>query len=370
MPDEPIREPAPQPPSPADAAAKYQPALPRAVQAQVDALDAMMKEQQPPAQPEQDQPAGAEPPVGDDATAGEEPAGGEDVGEDTWEQRARSVAGRLEQAINANQQLSSRISELELQASTMRLYGKAPQPGTQPEPAPASVNLINEAERGDYGEEFFDVVGRRAKEVYAPEFDQLNKRLKQLEGQTAAVGEVMQKSQKRDLYSTLHEQVPDWKQINHHPDFKVWLSYPDPFSGIKRHDLLNDAFARHDTHRVVNFFTGFIAEATGLPPNPQSGTPTAPPLPSGQASGNGSGSAAPPLSSGQASGRPTLESFAAPGRARSGPQSLPPDKPVYTQAQIAKFSDDERRGLWRGRETDAAAIWQDIFRAQHEGRIQ
>jgi hypothetical protein len=49
---------------------------------------------------------------------------------------------------------------------------------------------------------------------------------------------------------------------------------------------------------------------------------------------------------------------------------LPPDKPVYTQAQIAKFSDDERRGLWRGRETDAAAIWQDIFRAQHEGRIQ
>jgi len=350
--------------------AKYAPKLPKQVRDQVDALQAMMTEQQPPVQEGaegQQPPEGAELPAGDDPAAGDEPAGGEEPqGEDTWEQRARSMAGRLEQALQANQQLSTRVGDLEMQVSTTRLYGKPTQQPAQPEPPPV---LVNPEERADYGDEFFDIVGRRAKEVYAPEFAQLDRRIKQIETKTEAVGEVMQKSQKRDLYGTLYEAVPDWKEINHSPEFKSWLAYPDPYSGMKRHDLLNDAFARHDTQRVVNFFAGFVAEATGLPQNPQGGTQPAPPLSNGQASGDGTRSAAPPLSNGQASERPTLESFAAPGRARSGPQTLPPDKPIYTQAQIAKFSDEKRRGLWRGREADVQAIEADIFRAQHEGRL-
>jgi hypothetical protein len=48
---------------------------------------------------------------------------------------------------------------------------------------------------------------------------------------------------------------------------------------------------------------------------------------------------------------------------------LPPDKPVYTTAWIAKFMADKRSGKYRGREADADAIERDIFQAQHEGRI-
>jgi hypothetical protein len=338
------------------------------VQAQVDAVNQMRADMDAQAgQP----PVGAEPPADNDpAAAGESDGGEEPQGEDTWEQRARSMAGRLEQAIQANQQMSQRLNELEMQASTMRLYGKTPQPGAQPPVAPQPVHLIKDEERNDYGEEFFDVVGRRAQELVMPELKAFDERMKRLESGQQAVVEITQKTQKQGLYGALYEAVPDWKAINHSDEFKLWLQYPDPYSGMKRHDLLNDAFARHDTNRVVNFFSGFLAEATGLPQNPQGGTPPAPPLSNGQASGNGSRSAAPPLSNGQASERPTLESFAAPGRARSGPQTLPPDKPVYTQAQIAKFSDDKRRGLWRGREAEVEAIERDIFQAQHEGRIQ
>ena len=81
------------------------------------------------------------------------------------------------------------------------------------------------------------------------------------------------------------------------------------------------------------------------------------------------GNRAPPLANGNGSGKPSLQDFAAPGRARSAPQHLPPDKPVYTTAWIAKFTADKRTGKYRGREADAEAIEQDIYQAQHEGRI-
>jgi len=48
---------------------------------------------------------------------------------------------------------------------------------------------------------------------------------------------------------------------------------------------------------------------------------------------------------------------------------VPPEKPIYTQAQIAQFFDDQRKGKYRGREADAAAYERDIYQAQHEGRI-
>jgi len=42
---------------------------------------------------------------------------------------------------------------------------------------------------------------------------------------------------------------------------------------------------------------------------------------------------------------------------------------MYTQAQIARFSDDKRKGLYRGREAEVEAIERDIYQAQHEGRL-
>src|SRR4029453_5355696 len=99
----------------------------------------------------------------------------------------------------------------------------------------------------------------------------------------------------------------------------------------------------------------FLSEATGPPPGNSGPGPSAPPL----------------ASNGNGSGRPSLEDFAAPGKARSAPQdNLPPDKPTYTSAWIARFLGDKRTGKYRGREADPDAIERDIYQAQHEGRIQ
>jgi hypothetical protein len=321
----------------------YAPPLPRQLQAEVDAAN-QLREQM--AMPDQE-PEGEEPEGEEYEEEQQELPFEED--DQTWEQRARSTAGRLEQALTANQQMAQRLTELENSMATGRLRAPAPEPAAPKQ----RQRYLKEEEIQDYGEEFFDVVGRRAKEEFDPILDQLGERIKRLESGQQAVGQVVEQTQKRSMMDQLTDAVPEWRTINHHPDFFQWLSYPDPYSGRQRHEMLKEAYSRHDVQRVVNFFKGFVTEATGTPPNASS-SPR---------------SSAPPPANGSASERPSLEDFAAPGRARSAPQNLPPEKPVYTQAQIAQFATDKRKGLYRGREAEAEAYERDIFQAQHEGRI-
>jgi hypothetical protein len=285
-------------------------------------------------------PEGTPQPVGSETPP---PAG--DVPQESWEQRARSMAGRLEQANRANQALSERLQAMEKTVTSLQT-----RPQAEPAKSYGKPKLVTEDEERDYGSDFLQVVGKRAKEEFAPEFDELADRLKRLEGRLEGVGQVIEKTQVNDIYGSLKERVPNWRDINRSAEFKQWLAHPDPYSGRKRHDMLTEAFAGHDSGRVVRFFQGFLTEATGLPQGTQASTPSAP-QPAG-------------------SERPTLEDFAAPGRARSAPQgNLPPDKPMYTAAWIAQFTQDKLRGVYRGREADADAIERDIYVAQHEGRI-
>ncbi len=271
--------------------------------------------------------------------------------EEDADQRFRSLQGRLEAERRNNQALMERLANMEGLVATLQVQGKGP----APEPVtPKFEPLITEQERTDYGEEMLDVVARRARETYMPDFNQLQNKIEQLETRLASVGNVMEKSAEEKVWDALTEKIPDWEEVNNSEEFKSWLRNLDPYSGQQKIVLLQDAFRRHDANRVVAFFQGYL-EASGLPQTPQ-----------------GNGTSAPPLAgNGQASEKPSLMDYAAPGRARSAPQSeLPPEKPVYSQAQIAKFYADMRTGKYKGREADAAAIESDIFRAQHEGRIQ
>jgi len=338
------------------------PDLPDALKKQIAEVDAMYN---PPA----DQPAGASavaPPEGGAPSAAppaaqpqEPPASHGQPPEDdqTWEQRAKSAQGRIDQMLAANKALSDRVTELQNGMAALQARGLQPPPAPAPAAARAAPSYVKPEEVQEYGEEFIDIVGRRAKEVYAPEFDELSDRLKRLEGQVQGVGQVVTTTVKRTMYETLDHDVPNWKDINRSPEFKAWLQNADPYSGIQRHQLLTSAYNGHETGRVVSFFKGFLTEAAGLPTNPP-GNGSAPPLAS-PANGQGNGS-----------GKPSLEDFAAPGRARSAPQPTPPEKPFYSQASIAKFYADKLAGKFRGREAEVAQVEADIFQAQHEGRIQ
>lgn len=351
-----VKKPEPLPP------VDHTPKPPRQVQEAIAAAEAIRAEMADPPvegdqQPEGQQPEGQQPPEAGPPQQegqppqqeGQPPQQQPPADEQTWEQRARSLQGRYDTLQRNYSQQGGRIDELERLINTLKVRG-AEDPPAAPA-APVKQKFVTPEEATEYGDEFLNVVGKRAREEYFPEFDELATRLKRLEGRVDGVGTVLEKNQANDVYAGLNSEVPDWKEVNRHPDFHAWLDEPDLFSGRIRKDMLQEAFTRHEAQRVVSFFRGFL-EAAGSPPSQQASEPTPSP--------NGNGT----------TGKRSLEEFAAPGRARSAPQQLPPDKPVYTSAWIAKFTADKIAGKYRGREADADAIEQDIYRAQHEGRIQ
>jgi hypothetical protein len=276
---------------------------------------------------------GSAPPPADDAT---------------WEQRARSALGRLETTSTQLTQALGRIDQLEGLIAGMQATGQSPKPETQ---APQPVTLLTPEERDEYGDGMLSVVGKRAREEIAPEIETLRATVSQLQSRLDGVGTVISRQQTRSVYDALAEAVPNWRDINRSPDFVEWSAQVEPYSGVPRAKLITEAFHRHEADRVVRFFQGFLSEAAALDPaNLQPGSGTAP----AYAAGNG---------------KIPLEAFAAPGRARSAPPTVPPDKPTYSRAAITQFWADKRRGLYKGREAEADQIERDIFLAQHEGRI-
>jgi hypothetical protein len=333
----------------------YAPAMPEQLKKQIADAEALRAEMS--AAPEAETPAegtekaeAAEPAVQKAPPTEPEPY---PEGEGEGSQRFRSLQGRYDQLQRANSQLVERLGQLETLIASMQARGAEP-PEEHADAQPPKVRLVTDQEAEEYGDEFLSVVGKRAREEYVPEFDRLAERLKRLEGRIEGASTVLERSEKQKLYDGLQASVPNWRDVNRSEDFKTWLQQPDTYSGRRRYDMLTEAFSRHEADRVVAFFRGFLTEAAGLPTEPQAREHSAPPLPTGQGSGK----------------KPSLEDFAAPGRARSAPQDLPPDKPTYTNAWIAKFMADKLAGKYRGREADANAIEQDIFQAQHEGRIQ
>ena len=132
-----------------------------------------------------------------------------------------------------------------------------------------------------------------------------------------------------------------------------WTQYPDPLSGRKRQELLQEAYNSNDTTRVVAIFESFLKEAGLYTAAPQQAQPT-----------NGAGSP-PPAGNG-------LERFAAPGPARSAPTPPGPaqDTETFTTGDITRFYADKRTGRWKGREAEADAYEAKIIKAGRENRVK
>ena len=64
-----------------------------------------------------------------------------------------------------------------------------------------------------------------------------------------------------------------------------------------------------------------------------------------------------------------LEKQVAPGRGRSGANTMPSEGQTYSPADIEGFFDAVRKGKYKGREEERGRIERDIFAAQREGRI-
>jgi hypothetical protein len=143
------------------------------------------------------------------------------------------------------------------------------------------------------------------------------------------------------FWSELSAIVPDWREINANQGFHSWLLEVDPLSGMNRQTYLDVAQGQLDAYRVGEFFRTWQ-------------------------SSNGNSAAQQPRNVAATQ----LEKQIAPGRGRTTSSATTGNEAKsYSRTDIAKFFDDVRKGMYKGKEQERDRIERDIFAAQREGRI-
>ena len=261
---------------------------------------------------------------------------------ESWEQKYKTLQGMYNADVprlNAkNREVSSRVSQLEQLLGTMQQSAKPAEPvSTDP--------LITDADVKEYGDSI-DVMRRAAREEVNSangRIEQLEKTIQQLQGVVPQVQQVQaqqQASSEQAFWAGLTNEVSNWQDINNNADFQSWLLSIDPLTGISRQTYLEDAQKNLDTKRVASFFAAWEKEF-GVPETARENRPNT---------------------------NSQLEKQVAPGRGRSGKPTSQESK-NYSPADIQKFFEDVRKGLFKGRDEERGRMERDIFSAQREGRI-
>jgi hypothetical protein len=254
------------------------------------------------------------------------------------------MKGRFDRAQGQLRQLSEQVTTLNRTVASLQA---APKPAA---PAAQSERFLTPQEEQEYGTEFLDVVGKKAKETVSKEILEMRAQLAELNAQLSNVNGVVSTDAQARFFSDLDRGLPTWGELNTNQDFIDWLKLPDAYSGVIRHELLNAAYERKDAPRVLAFFNGFLAEEAAvdparLAPQPAPAAPVAP-------------------------GKVPLETFAAPGRAKSTAATAPAEKPIIHRAQISQFYLDVSAGKYRGKEAEKDRLEAMIFAAERDGRIK
>jgi hypothetical protein len=211
---------------------------------------------------------------------------------------------------------------------------------------PVTQNYLTEKDVQEYGTDLVDFAQRAAAQAIAPQIQSLEQQNQELQSRLA-------KEARRGLDQRVELAVPDYREIDRNPRWHQWLLGIDVLSGRVRQTLLNEAISAAEAPRVISFFRGLLNEeaATGhIAPAPAYSQAAAP------------REAAIPLAS-----------LAAPGRARpasGGDASMPPERPIYSRAQIKQLYEMHRRGAYAGREAEWARQDADIIAASREGRVR
>lgn len=281
-----------------------------------------------------------------------------------WEHQFKSLKGRYERDQEDKRRMQDQLMQ------TQRLLASINTP-PMPQansgdgsgvrfggPVATPQRRVTPQEIQEYGAELMDVVGRRAQEVYEAQLlPQLLGELNQVKRQIGGVQNTVVYDARVKMYDDLAKEVPNWDAINNSPQFGHWLDQIDPISRQTRRSFLNAAHNSNLTGQVVDIFKGFLSDVAAR--SPANG--------GGQQPGNGVGYS---QSNGASPPQVDLMQFAAPGRAKTGQTQVPPEKPIFTRADITQFYRDKTAGKYAGREAEANQIERALFEAGNEGRIR
>ena len=315
-------------------------ALPKAIQAQAEAADALVAQMNgEPANtdtpPQNNEPPPADPPPDNPPqNVSPEPQPQPVVPEETWQAKFFTLKGKYDAEVP---RLHAQVKELGTQVQQLLTENAAAK--NQPKAPEPAKTLITEQDKEAFGSDLLDLIDRATEAKIAGFRDreaQLLEEVKQLKGNLGNVTERQVTSDKDRFLMTLSQQVPDWEAMNVDQGFLAWLAEVDPVYGLPRQAALNNAYESLDAARTANIFKQYKAM-------------TAPAA---------------------AQNKPNLQSQVAPTRSRTSPApaTSSADKRIFSQAEIAQFYDEWRRGYLD--ETKAVQLELEIATAISEGRVR
>jgi hypothetical protein len=278
----------------------------------------------------------------------EQRTGADNVPEENVLQKYKTLQGMYNAEVprlhQHNREMSQRVQQMEQLLASM----SAQQANTHAQQKPVE-RIVTEQDIEEYGDsiDMMRKVTREELGAVAQRIANIEATMRQMHSsvvpQVQAVAQRQQVSAEQQFWAELAGNVPNFRQVNDHPDFQSWLLQADPLTGITRQTYLDDAQRSLDANRVANFFRTWL-ESTGHAAVAQ---------PTGNAATS------------------ELEKQVAPGRSRNvGAAATTNTSKTYTPADIQKFFNDVRTGKYKGREQERSRIERDIFAAQRENRIQ
>lgn len=321
--------------------------LPRAVQEQADAADALMAQfsqtGSPAVDPETGEPiapppaAPQTPPPNPEPAVPQQPAPAvQEPVEPKWEQKYHTLKGMFDAEVprlnEAVRQLSGQVNALVAENQQLKTAAPAPAPAPQ-------TPLVTDQDKESFGADLVNLIERATTQATAPllaKITRLEGENGQLKSQVGNVSQQVGANSHETFVTRLQQRVQDVGQLNVAPGFLTWLQEVDPIYGLPRQAALDNAAKSFDVERTARIFEAY--KATLTPPPANVNNPQA-----------------------------ELNRQVTPPRTRTSAPPQTEQKLVWTPQSIEAFYNDLRRGLIPTER--AVALEADLNAAVAEGRV-
>lgn len=322
-------------------------ALPRQLQQQLDQANATLEainnpqpapEPSPEPTPEPQAQLAPEPPAEPTPAAPEpqatpEPQAQSQQQPDVWEHKYKTLQGLFNREVPTLQnQVKDLKAQLEQAVARLDQAADAKTNAAQETPVADPRDVEN------FGQDLVDMVSRVAQQTLGSAAQQLEQRLARIESALQGTTQQVAVNAEQAFFDRLAKLVPEWETVNANQAFLTWLAEVDPILGQPRQAALDAAQQQLNADRAAAVFKAFVGVQPAAPTAPKS--------------------------------TPALDKQVSPkGNAGSAPPQQTTPK-VWTQQEVVNFYELKRRGEFRGREKEQAAIEAEINLAMAEGRIR
>jgi len=304
-------------------------ALPKQIQQQLDAAEALYNAAPNPEQSAESQDPQPEPVEAAPAPAPAAPPAPAPNPDDTsWEHRYKTLQGMFARQGQDMKALSAKVEEL------TKAQQPKPQEPPKYEPDAKDVEV--------FGSDLVQMVQRIGEQMLGGVVKTLDERLTVLESSLQGTAKAVALTAEDSFFAKLSAAVPDWEALNRNQICLDWLAEEDPVFGVPRQNALDVASRTLNAQAAINIFSqlkNLVAPAPAATPAPA-------PKPS------------------------KLDKQVSPNTSATSAAPVPADTTIVTQAQISAFYNDLAKRKYVGREDEAVAIELQINRALSEGRVR